>query len=419
MPAAGPPPRRTPWALVAALFLLGCALRIVPWTSFDGMSYDESWYRKYLLALDEHGLAAYPDLCAAYLADGQAETTIAKAPPLRVLFIASGWMWKRLAFGGAPPTNLDEPGGVARDPALVSLHRVATLFNCLALIAAWAFARRLFGDREALAVLALFACSPLLIHSSQHPMVDGIYAACALFALWTLVESLRDNAHRGWLAGFALSFALLVLSKENAVFVGLAIAAVLLFARPLGLGTTRWHHWAAACIGGLLALSLLAWAAGGARTMVDVYSLFVRKNQVLPVAQELGDGPWSRYLVDLMLFVPVTLCFALGGTFQCLRGDRRSAVLLLFLTVTYIAMCNVPNGMNLRYATIWEFPIRALAVTQAAVLAARFTRPALALTVLVAVLCALDLRQYHHFFVEYRLYELPTKDLMRVEKMLK
>src|SRR5262245_19116448 len=100
-------PRRTYWALAAVLFLLGCALRIVPWTSFDGMGYDESWYRKYALALDEHGFGSYPDVCAAYLEDGRDETAIAKLPPLRVLFIAGGWAWKRLAFVSAPPADLN------------------------------------------------------------------------------------------------------------------------------------------------------------------------------------------------------------------------------------------------------------------------------------------------------------------------
>lgn len=105
----GPLNARSSWVLAAVLLLLGCALRIIPWTSFDGMSYDESWYRKYLLALDQHGLAAYPDLCAAYLEDGEAETTLAKAPPLRVLFIGGGLAWKRVAFGDESPANLDEP----------------------------------------------------------------------------------------------------------------------------------------------------------------------------------------------------------------------------------------------------------------------------------------------------------------------
>ncbi len=413
------PSRLKLWSLAALLLLAGCALRIMPWTSFHGMAYDESWYRKYVHALDQGGLAAYPDICAAYLADGQDEKTIAKVPPLRALFVTAGYWWKRAQFGDAPPADLDAEGGVASDPALTSLHHVSTLFGCLGLLAAWAFSRRLFGEVEALAVLALCACSPLLIHTSQHALIDGIYGTCALFALWTLWESMKERAHPAWLIAFAISFAMLVLAKENALFPAAAIAVLMLFGRTLGFGCADRRHWLAAIIGGLAALALLTAAAGGFRTLLEVYLLFIRKVQALPYAQETGDGPWSRYLVDLMILTPATLCFALGGGFRTLRDDRRALGLLVFLAVSYVAMCNVRYGMNLRYTTIWDFPLRSLAALQAIALVSHLRRPRLLLAVLVVILCAIDLAQYRHFFVTYRLYELPTEDLLRAEKMVK
>ena len=405
------------WSLTALLLLIGCALRIVPWTSFHGMAYDESWYRKYVHALDRGGLAAYPDICTAYLKDGEDPATIAKVPPLRALFVVGGYLWKRAEFGDAPPADLEAEGGPERDPALVSLHRVSTLFGCLGLLAAWAFSRRLFGELEANAILPLCACSPLLIHTSQHALIDGIYGICALFALWTLWESMRERAHPAWLVAFALSFALLVLAKENALFPAAAFSVLMLCGPAVGFGSADRRHWFAAIIGGLFAIALLAFAAGGFRTMLDVYLLFIRKVQAMPFAHWTGDGPWSRYLVDLMILTPATLCFALGGGFRSLREDRRALGILVFVAVSYVAMCNVRYGMNLRYTTIWDFPLRALAVLQAAALVARFRNSRLLLAVLVAGLCAIDLAQYRHFFVTYRLYELPTEDLLRAEKM--
>lgn len=413
--------RASPWLrpLLLALLLLGCALRIVPWTSNHGMGYDESFYRKYLLMLDQHGLAAYPDICAAYLQDGEDTAAIAKVPPLRTVFIVGGLAWKRLAFGAAPPADVNTPEGIANDPALIALHRIATLFGCLALWPAWALARRLFREREALAILALFACSPLLIHTSQHGFIDGVFGTCALFALWTLVESLREKAHRGWLLGFAISFALTVLAKETALFVGAAIAAILLFSRSLGWGPATRLHWGAAIAGGLFAITLLSFAAGGFRTVADVYLLFIHKVQLLPYAHETGRGPWYRYLVDLMVFTPTTLCFALGGAFLTLSGDRRAAVLLLFLAITYAAMGNTENGMNLRYATIWELPLRALAVVQVTALSARMKWPHWALPGLTVLLCAIDLRQYYEFFVAHTVSDLASQYLLKAVEILK
>ncbi len=419
METTTPAPRAAFWLIAALLLLLGCGLRIVPWTSFQGMAYDESWYRKYVHALDAGGLAAYPDLCAAYLADGRDEKTIAKVPPLRALFVTSAYLWKRLAFGAAPPVDVNSGGDPGRDPALVSLHRVSTLFGCLGLFAALAFARRLFGDAEALAALALVACSPLLIHTSQHALIDSVYGTCALLVLWTLWEAMQKGARPAWLAAFGASFMLLVLAKENAIFPATGVAVLMLFGGPLGFGRADRRHWAAAFVGGLAAVALLSAAAGGFRGMTEVYLLFMHKVAVIPDTHSSSGGPWSRSLVDLMIFTPVTLCFALGGAFRVLREDRRALGLLVFVTITCAAMCQVRYGLNLRYTAIWDFPLRSLAALQAVALVARLPRQRVLLAVLIALLCALDLAQYHHFFVTYRLYELPTDDLLRAAKMLK
>jgi hypothetical protein len=404
---------------VLAVFLIGCTLRIMPWTAFDGLGYDESWYRKYLLALDQHGLASYPEIFEAYLEDGKDEQTLAKAPPTRALFIFTGWAWKRVVFGAAPPGDLETAEGLAHDPARISLHRAATLFGCLALLGAWGFARRLLGDVEALGVLALMACSPLLIHMSQHALIDGLFATCTVFALWTLWESLRPEASHAWLPAFGVSFIALVLTKESALFPAFGFAVILLVARPSGLGETNRHHWFTAVTAGLVALVVLNLASGGFEPLLDTYLLFIRKVQALGYAQETGDGPWSRYLVDLMIFTPATLCFAIGGAFRSVRHGARAGALVLFLVATYLAMCNVRYGMNLRYTTIWELPLRMLAVAQVVLIAMRCKQARPAFLAIIAMLCAIDLAQYRQFFVQHRLYELPTADLLRAEKMLK
>ncbi len=429
-PRARPEPRRTPvtdslfgepvrWWLTALVLLLGCALRIVPWTSFDGLGYDESYYRKYLHALDQHGLAAYPEICAAYLADGADAETSAKVPPTRALFVVAAWAWKRAEFGGTPPGDLDTPAGFATDPARIALHRVATHFGCLALFAAWGFAQRLLGGVAALGALALFACSPLLIHMSQHALVDGLHAACALLALWTLWESMREEANPAWLPGYGLSFGCMVLVKENAFFSAIGFAVLMLVAKRTGIGVADRRHWFAAISGGLLAVSALAIAAGDVPTLFRIYELLVGKAQALAYAQATGDGAWSRYLVDLMIFTPATLCFAIGGGFHSAREGRRGLILLLFIAATYLVMCNVRYAMNLRYTTIWVFPLCTLAAIQAAVFAARFRRSHRVLATIIGALCLIDLAQYRQFFVKHRLYELPTADLLRAERMLK
>ena len=84
-------------------------------------------------------------------------------------------------------------------------------------------------------------------------------------------------------------------------------------------------------------------------------------------------------------------------------------------------MANVKYGMNLRYATIWDLPLRVLAMSQVGLLAAR-TRDrwqTAAWTAAVVCLCTFDLSQYYRLAVEYRLYELVPAELMRALKMIK
>ena len=81
-------------------------------------------------------------------------------------------------------------------------------------------------------------------------------------------------------------------------------------------------------------------------------------------------------------------------------------------------MANVKYGLNLRYATIWDLPIRVLAAGQCGLLAAR-CRPGGRCPVfglLVAALCGFDLLQYERLAVAYPLYELvPLGPIARAE----
>jgi hypothetical protein len=103
-----------------------------------------------------------------------------------------------------------------------------------------------------------------------------------------------------------------------------------------------------------------------------------------------------------------------------LRQNRALLYLTAFVVFSYAIMCNIKYAMNLRYATIWDLPLRALAVAQISRLDKPFgSRSVLVSTLLVAGLCAFELRQYQIFFVDFKLYELVTEGLVRAVKILK
>ncbi|HVI77032.1 MAG TPA: hypothetical protein VM715_02485, partial [Candidatus Acidoferrum sp.] len=140
----------------------------------------------------------------------------------------------------------------------------------------------------------------------------------------------------------------------------------------------------------------------------------------LPYAIKTGDGPWHRYLVDLLLVSPVVVLLAIGAAFRIDRTKRLELFLLIFIGVSYAIMCNLKYGMNLRYTNMWDIPLRFLAVGPLVSLVSPLGRwRQLVFASLVLLICAIELRQYIILFVDFPLYELVSEGLLRALHILK
>ena len=382
--------------------LAGIALRVYPSSSFTGIGYDEGLYRGYVNDLIAHGITSYPDFAEHYV-ERQQKLPAAILPPTRFLYIFCAYLWHEV-------TGAD---------ALTSLHQVSCLFSILMLFAATAFAWRLAGPTRALAVLALMSCAPTQIHMAQHALIDGFFAFWATLSLWFLWESLRQPDNVKWLALFGASLALMVLTKENAVFAYVGLAALIGLNRWLQFGTLTRRLLLVAIVGPLAGLVALIFLCGSAETFYLTYRLLVSKASVLPYAIATGDGPWFRYMVDLMLASPLIFLLAWGAIFRLRFYDKPALYLLGFVAATFAIMCNIRYGMNLRYTNMWDMPLRYLAVACVADVTRSFHRRGLILIGAVALLCLVELRQYYIFFVQHDLYELVTAGLLRALQILK
>jgi hypothetical protein len=212
----------------------------------------------------------------------------------------------------------------------------------------------------------------------------------------------------------------MVLTKENAFFVYVALSGILAVNRWTKIGTVTPRLALVMILGPLCGLVFLILLAGGTSQFIEIYRLLVTKAQHLEYAIQTGDGPWSRYLIDLMVLSPIVLCLAIGGVFTSLRKDSGLLYLTAFMFFSYAVMCNVRYGMNLRYATIWDFSLSALAVAQLTLVSRSFgPRSSLAMVVLIAAVCAHQLQQYVVFFRDAGLYELVTEGLLRAVNILK
>lgn len=395
--------RRWLWALALAVAGAGIWLRLAQWAGFRAMGFDEALYENYLRLLIDHGLGGYPDVVETYF-EVQKRLIGSILPPTRFLYIFLAYLWHG-AFGGE---------------RVAAFHAVSRVFAVATLLLGGLFARRLVGNRAGLAVFALLAFSPLEIHMAQHALVDGVFAFWAMLTLWAFWECLQQPGHRGWLAAYGAGLALMVTCKENTFFVFVAILALMAANRWLRFGQITRSLLVATGLGPLCGVAILANIAGGLGPLCRVYLLSAPKNLTLPYAILTGDGPWYRYLIDLLTMSPLVLILGCATLLALRRGDRALAFLAIFIGVSYLIMCNLKYGMNLRYATIWDLPLRVLAVTQVGVLAARFgRRQAMAFGLMIAGLCAFDLSQYYRLAVAFPLYELIPRELLRAIHVLK
>ncbi|MBE7219988.1 MAG: phospholipid carrier-dependent glycosyltransferase [Caulobacteraceae bacterium] len=404
---------RSPLVWTALLVAVaGACLRVWPWAGWVGkIGVDEAYYSRYLTQLVQSGLGGYPDIVDNYKLL-QANLVGSILPPTRFLYIFCAYLWHG-AFGGE---------------SLECFRAVSRLFGVLTLLLAGLFARRLLADRRlALGAFALMAASPLQIHMAQHALADGFFEFWALGTLWALWECLNQPGHKGWLAAYGLGLAALVTTKENAFFVWVAVVALLVLNRWVRFGQVNRALVVLTFVGPLVGVAVLVNLSGGLTSLIDVYRLGVPKNLALPYAIKTGDGPWYRYLLDLLTMSPLVLLLAVGTAWQLRvapdgrRDDRPLIFALGFIAASYVLMCNVKYGMNLRYATMWDLPLRVLAVTQVGWLAARWPaeRRAWVLTLAVAGLCLFDVNQYYELGVQYPLYELAPTNLLHALSILK
>jgi 4-amino-4-deoxy-L-arabinose transferase-like glycosyltransferase len=390
------------WLLLLVL-AFGIVVRLYPTPSSSIVGFDETYYVKYVQMIDAVGVTNYPSIVEEYITH-LGTMPFSVLPPMRFLYIFAGYLWQS-ATGGSP---------------LSALHYVSCLFSILTLPLVYLFTRRLTDLRTALGMLALMVCSPLAIYSSQHALSDGFFAFWAVLCLWLLWENLQRPDSGIWLAAFVASIALMVMTKENAFFAYAGLCAVVLTNRWLKFGNVNKSLVVALLIGPLIGVLGLITLAGGIAPILTLYSLFVKKSVAIPYAIATGDGPWFRYLMDLLLVSPIVLLAAVGSVFQLAREKKPQLFLTIFIASSYVLMCNVNHGMNLRYAMMWDLGLRILAFAQLSCLCEHFgRRKHLVLAFAIVLICAVDLRQYYVFFVENKTYELVSAGLLHDLLILK
>lgn len=392
-------------AALAILILGGALLRFIPSSGYTARGFDESIYQHYAGQVAENGIASYPSIVGDFITS-QKTMGYAVVPPTRVLFLGSAGIWS----------------GLSGRPALEALRDVSAIAAVITLGIAAAFAWRARGPVFAVAVTALLACAPTQISMAQRALVDGVFGTTALLCMWTLWECLRHPRSERWLLALAGSLVVMILTKENALFVYGAMAGVVAVNRWADFGTVTPRLVAAMIAGPVVGMAILFFACGGADQFLAVFTAqrggpvqTPENSSSARYAIATGGGPWFRYILDLLLVNPVLTLLAVAGFLGTRREDKAQLFLCTMLALTYLVMAQIPYGMNLRYANMWDFALAWLALVQIHRMSTRLS-PHLrgwVIAVAVAVVCAIELRQYAIVFMAYPIYDPVPAVLMK------
>ena len=386
--------------VVFALALCGAAWVIVaslPHAPLEPDS-DDGFYMRYMQAVHERGLSAFPGLFEKWNAD---EASWIFPPPSRIGFIVVSALWAGL-FG----------------PTLFALQALSITSHLLGSLVNYLFARRHLGEPRALYVGVLWAWSPLLMGLSRLALTDSFIALCTSLTVWLFIELVQAPASRRRLMAFAVALAFMVLVKELTVLLTVPFIAFVLIERfwrrePLEVPTFL----AAFALPGIVVASLLVLAAGGLPGLLESWRIVLGSPATNTYAIRLGSGPWFRYLIDYLCLSPATtlLALAFAGVLAVRLRSGRYDRLLVFMAL--LVGCFLFEfscfTKNVRYAVVLELPLRIFAVCMLGELLGTRgrARSVLLCFLAVAALCWLDWRSFDLYWVRYDGYD-PTSQFL-------
>lgn len=313
-----------------------------------------------------------------------------------------GWLYLTGQFSPANaatyPFGLADPVGALRTLTLIG-RLVSVLMGVGIVVAAWAAARELWGERTgAVAALAVMLLYPLFYYSRVgNPDVPSLFYAS--IALAVLARSIREGftVRRGiWLGAF-VGFA--VATKEPIAALFLALPFILLYLIWPELRRAGWLAWSAWKPVVFAALATFAAFGAGSGLFVDPqfyqrHLEFSRQRTELLAAGEIAHlrgypSTWDghvqlagllwNYLADSLTLLGLLL--ALLGAAWVLRSEPRRALLILPAATYFATLFLAARAGQLRYVLPVAF-VLALFAARAAVLGWESRRPVLRLLLL-------------------------------------
>jgi 4-amino-4-deoxy-L-arabinose transferase-like glycosyltransferase len=395
-----------PGLLLAVVLVLAAALRVA-WFDAGARSPDEELYTRFARGLAREGPAWQVRLVHDFNRGADVD-----------------YPWQqRIGFTGLVALAQRATG----DTMVTAGEKLSVAASLGAIATTAALAWEFTGPWSAVAATAFMAVSPLDLGLARRAWQDDVVMLVAVLMLAAWMRVAAGGSRKWWLLFFALAtYGMTV--KES-----LAIPAAFGTVGLAGLEWRRTRRWRDV----LVALALGAAAAAlSLAVIVAVSGGWSELRTTLALAREANapdeymrhyqtGGVFDYYVRGLLKLQAVPWLLAAG--FTCWLAvkpkpaapgprARRALTTAAIQLVTFCGVACSYSSKNIRflspvYPAVALLAAAALPALQAA--AARHGRragvaAAVALAVLVTVSCALDVRRFHHYFIEDEIQDLAT-----------
>lgn len=390
---------------LAIIIVLAIGYRFLSFGKVPLSGYDEAIYGLFIKTLGQKGIAGLQILIQNFTLD----PVLIKGPlPFRILYIYSGfWCWK--IFGG---------------DILVNLAWISFVSGIGTIIIGYLLLEKWFNPAIAFWTAILLIVSPLGTALSRRALQDNLFTFIVTASIYCY--------HLCWQRKKAVNYIIWGLI----LLAGLLTKESMLFLYPCYglLGLYYWRktsykfHWQLLLpliIAPLIYLAISIWVAGSISLYIDTYLAYSKIQKTIEYAAKFQQGPWFRYIIDLLLISPLTYLLALFGAVNLSKNPNNNNdgrnLSLIYIISTLVVFSFMPI-INVRFILFLDIPLRALAVLGIFFFTNNIKSTNLrylAAGILIITVLAVDIIQFYNIFIKANVYDPVTAILIQANGLVR
>jgi 4-amino-4-deoxy-L-arabinose transferase-like glycosyltransferase len=376
------------------------------WWAYEtptAIGYDERIYTIYVRSMSE-GLDAFQSKVSEFPTDNWLSVG---PPPTRVSYLAAGVLAGSV-FGG---------NGIAELAMLSAVCGFASLLVLALLLRRW-----MSPDLVSLAIL-LAGTAPLATALSRRALQETFVALFLFLAIWLVDRWVTARRATDYVLA-CVALAVACLAKESVYFLLPVIALTGCLRSPEPRLEMLLRLVVLCTVSVAIALGVMLWALGGAGMLTDAVRRIAEMPQAIDYAREYQVGAWYRYLVDLLLLAPLAAPLAMLSiaptTFDGRRRDGTNAMLIcLFLGCALLTLSPTLNVRQVLFAESFVHALSVIALVSVVGWTTGGGRLAkFALGAGIAVMLAINISQFHRYFIAGKIYDPVTDSLVRASRLV-